>query len=83
VVLSKWESILYGGLNGAILNSERPPSPGGVDKPGFRWPKEFVVLALVNGQLAFVGVVINVGLSVVQGERGGLRLVPDRSLVCM
>jgi len=83
VVLGQYEGILYGSLDGAVLNSERPSPSGGVDESSLLWPMEFVMLPLVNGELAFFVIITDVGLGVVRSGSGGPRLVSDRGLISL
>ena len=79
--MGQWECILYDGLDGSVLNPERPSPPGRVNKPSVLGPTELVVLLFMNGKFGFVVVVVvDIGLSVVQTHRTRLGLVPDGSL---
>ena len=74
---------MHNGLNGTILDPERPLSLDRMNEPGLLGPTEFMMLSFVNGEFTFVVVVSNVGLDVVQSWRTRFGLVPDRSLTTM
>jgi hypothetical protein len=63
--LGQRKSVLYNGLNRAVLNPKRPPPLGGVNESRFLGPTLLVMLSFMNGELIILVIVVDVGVGVV------------------